>query len=110
MRTERFQAKGETITQNAGLQGQGGAGRTGPAVHIKAAGSPAPEGVALAIEDDRILEGRCRDVRLAGSAYDAGLGHQEHAIDSQMETVAANDDQPRSRADRAGLAEFQLHG
>ena len=110
MRTERFQAKGETIAQDTGLQCQGGTGRAGPAVHVEAAGGPAPESVALAVEDDRVLERRGRDVRLAGSAHDAGLGHQKHTVDGQVKAVAADDDQPGGRADGAGLAEFQLHG
>src|SRR5271165_7142177 len=58
VRTERFQAKGETITQDTGLQCQGGTGRAGPAVHVEAAGGPAPESVALAVEDDRVFERR----------------------------------------------------
>src|SRR5271157_4712957 len=90
MRPERFQAKGETIAQDTGLQCQGGTGRAGPAVHVEAAGGPAPEGVALAVEDDRVLERRGRDVRLAGSAHDAGLGHQKYTVDGQVKAVAAD--------------------
>ena len=88
MRAERFQAEGEAVAQHAGLQGQGGAGGAGPAVDVEAARGPAPEGVALAVEDDRVLKGRGRDVRLARPADDAGLGHEQHAVDGQGEADA----------------------
>ncbi len=49
-------------------------------------------------------------MRLARAANNAGLGHEQHAVHSQGKPVPADDGQSSRGADRAGLAELQLHG
>ncbi len=87
-----------------------GRGSTGSAVDVEGADGPAPQRAGLAVQDDRVLEGRGGDVRLERLTHDACLGHQEHAVNRQGKPMPAENRQPRRGADRAGLAEFELDG
>ncbi len=108
--SQRFKTERKTVAQNAGLQSQRSAGGTGSAVDVEGADGPAPQCAGLAVQDDRVLEGRGGDVRLKRLTHDARLGHQEHAVDRQGKSMPAENRQPRRGADRAGLAEFELDG
>ena len=69
------------------------------AAHHRPAYGVLPECRSLAVEHDRIAQARGVDVCLRRAADDAGLGHQEHAVDGQGEPMPTDDQQPGRGAD-----------
>src|SRR5207249_1189545 len=87
--SERLQAERESLTYDAGSQGQGGTAQARPAVDLEPSGGPAPERIALAIEHDWGVQAGGRDMRLRRGPQDAGLAHQDHPVDGHGQAVPA---------------------